>query len=72
MEDQVVISNATKSFKKISERICIGVCGSCIHLCVDCDLVVECVHAVGDRAFDDLCVCVRCRVCSESMCLGLW
>ena len=47
MKDQVVISDETKSFKRISERISIGVCGLCIYLCVDCDLVAVCVASCG-------------------------
>jgi len=29
-------------------------------------------QAVDDRAFGDLCVCVRCGIRSESVCLSLW
>jgi hypothetical protein len=42
-----LISDATESFKRISERIFIEVSGLCIHLCVDRDLVVVCVASCG-------------------------
>jgi len=65
-EDQIMISYATRSFERLSERICIKVCGvvsqmvSGLWFC--CDL---CNKLMGDRAFDDLCVCVRCQICSD-------
>jgi len=39
--------DATESFKRISDRISIWVCGLCIYSCVDCDLVVVCVASCG-------------------------
>jgi len=42
-----LISDANKSLKRILERISIEVFGLCIHLCVDCDLVVVCIARCG-------------------------
>jgi len=43
----MLISDGTESFKRISERISIEVCGGLIHLCMDCDLVVVYVASCG-------------------------
>jgi len=56
-----MISNATnplKQSRKESLLRCAGSTSICVWL--NCDLVVMCVQAVGDRALGDLCVCVRC------------
>ena len=56
-----MISNATnplKESRKESLLRCAGSTSICVWLV--CDRVVMCVQAVGDRAFGDLCVCVRC------------
>ena len=43
MGRSLMITSANFSFKRISRRVSIGVCGLCIHLSVVCDLVVVCV-----------------------------
>ena len=57
----LMISNATdplKESRKESLLRCAGSTSICEWLV--CDLVVMCLQAVGDRAFGDLCVYVRC------------
>jgi len=67
-----MISNATNPLKKPQRQSLLG-CAGCISIYVWLvfDLVVVCVQAVGDRAFGDLCVCVRCGVRSESVSMSL-
>ena len=66
--DQSLISYATWSFKKLSERICIEVCGVVSQMVSGlwsrCDVGNK---LLSDRAsvVDDLCVCVRCKICSD-------
>jgi len=52
-------ANPLKKSRKESLLRCAGSISFCVWLV--CDLVVMCVQAVGDRAFGDLCVCVRCE-----------
>jgi len=69
----IMIASATKSFKRISGRISILVCGIVYpFMCGLWSRYGVCSKLWGDCAFDDLCVCVRCRICSGSVCLGLW
>jgi len=68
-----LIFYATKSFKRLSERISIVVCGVVYpFMCVLWSRCGVFRKLWGDRAFDDLCVCVWCGICSESVCLRLW
>jgi len=48
-------------FKESRRESLLG-CAGCtsIYVCWVCDFIVICVQTVGDRAFGDLCVCVRC------------
>jgi len=72
-ERSIMISYASRSVKKISERMSIKVCG--VVSPYVSELWIQCVvynKLLGDRAFDDLGVCVRCGICSESECLSLW
>jgi len=57
----IMISDATNPSKKSREESLLR-CAGCTSICewLVCDLVVVCVQAVSDRAFGDLCVCVRC------------
>jgi hypothetical protein len=56
-----MISNATNPLKESRKESLLG-CAGCasIYVWLGCDLDVMCVQAVSDRAFGDLCVCVRC------------
>ena len=58
----IMIFNATNPLKE-SRKESLLRCAGCTSICVwlVCDLIVMCVQAVSDRAFGDLCVCVRCE-----------
>ena len=68
-----MISYASKSIKRLSRRISVKVCGVVSPfvsgLWSYCDV---CNKLLSDRAYDDLCICVRCGLCSESVCVILW
>jgi len=49
-------TNPSKESRKESLLRCTGSTSICEWLV--CDLVVICIHAVGDRVLGDLCVCV--------------
>ena len=68
----IIISYATVSVTRLAERIFLKVCrvvfpfvGGLWSHCEVCNTLL------GDRAFDDLSVCVWCRICSKSVCLSL-